>query len=195
MGCKQCGRVNVTMWADDSRFCSASCRDRFYGEAAAAPRVPETLDEVIFETLVADYPNALKEWGTQAGRDVQEYLHPERAEIYAEHVMRSPFGVGHGIGLRAAHNDYAPEYPPRQRPPLQERLRARIAKFIAPTFKTNQQERADAYARARVDALDAWASHYAIAEAVGARLHAAVPEAEHRAFEAEQHYAEGRRRW
>jgi hypothetical protein len=166
----------------------------FEGRAKAAPSKPQTLDDIIFETLVADYPKALREYGTQVGIEVGEYMGPERANIYAEHILGSPFGYGHSQGLKAAWNDYSPEYPPVQRTPLQERLRARIAKFIAPTFKSFQQERADAYARARVDLLDPWASHYAIAEAVNARLHAAVPHHERLAFEAEERYEAGRHR-
>jgi hypothetical protein len=195
MGCKQCGRVNVMMWAEDLRFCSASCRDRFYGEAAAASRKAETLDEVIFDTLVADYPRALEEWGKRAETDIAPYRQPERGEIYAEHIMRSPFGMGHGIGLRAAHSDYAPEHPLTQRTPLQERLRARIARFIGPTFKSFQDDRGDAYARARVDMLDPWAPQFAVAAAVQEHIHAPVPEAERAAHEAERRYEEGRRRW
>src|SRR5258708_4122771 len=192
MACLRCGKQQ--RWADDPRFCSGSCRERFYGEAAAAPRGPPTPRQGIRGPLAAGQPDALAGWGKQTGLDVVEYQGPESAKIYVDHIMRSPFGAGHGIGLRAAHSDYAPEYPAIQRTPLQERLRARLAKWIAPSFKTNQQARADAYARARVDLLDAWAPQFAVAEAVQARLHAAVPEHERLAFDAEERYQEGRRR-
>jgi hypothetical protein len=193
MPCLRCGSVGH--WEEDERFCSVSCKGLYYSQAGRPERQAQTLDDIIFDTLVADYPGALEEWGKQTGTDIAHYRRPERAEIYAEHLMRSPFGAGHGIGLRAAHSDYSAEYPPLQRTPLQERLRAKIAKWIAPTFKTNQQARADAYARARVDLLDAWAPQFAVAEVVQAHLHAAVPEHERAAFEAEQRYNEERRRW
>src|SRR5258708_21888400 len=193
MACLRCGKQQ--QWADDSRFCSLSCRQSFYGEAHAVPSKPQTLDELIFDTPVADYPKALREYGTQVSIEVGEYMGSERANIYAEHVLGSPFGYGHSQGLKAAWNDYSPEYPPIQRTPLQERLRARIAKFIAPTFKSSHADRADAYARARVDLLDSWVIHNAVTAAVQARPHAAISELERQAFEAEERYSETRRRW
>jgi hypothetical protein len=153
------------------------------------------LDDVIFETLVADHPRALQEWGKRTENDVEQYRQPERAAIYADGIMNTSFGASHGVGLRAAHSDFAPEYPPIQRTPLQERLRVRIAKFVEPTFRSNQQARADAYARARVDRLEHWMCWNAVVEAVQARVGAAVPEAERAAHAEEARYEAGRRRW
>jgi hypothetical protein len=193
MPCLRCGAQR--QWEQDQRFCSASCRERFYGEAAAAPRKLETLDDVIVDTLIADYQRALREWCAQTGADVNEYSQPERARIYARHILASPFGFGHAQGLKAAWNDYGPEFPPIQRTSLQERMRARIVKFIAPTFKSFHADRADAYARSRVDLLDPWAVYNAVSAAVQAPLDRAAPQHERLAFEEEQRYEEGRRRW
>jgi hypothetical protein len=150
---------------------------------------------VIYNTLVADYDRALREWGKRTETDIASYQRPERAELYADAIMATAFGASHGVGLRAAHADYGPEYPPVHRTPLQERLRARIAKFVEPTFRSNQQARADAYARARVDRLEHWMCWNATVEAVRARIGVAVPEAERAAFAAEERYEATRRRW
>src|SRR5215469_270921 len=123
MPCLRCG--SLRQWEQDQRFCSASCKGLYYGKAEAAGRQPATLDDVIFDTLVADYPRALEEWGKRTERDVSQYQQPSRAEVYADSIMNTSFGAGHGVGLRAAHSDYGSEYPPVQRTPLQERLRTR----------------------------------------------------------------------
>jgi hypothetical protein len=195
MSCLQCGQYGT--WAENPRFCSRECADRFNDDAGAraAPRKAQTLDDVIRDTLAADYSNTLADWGKQAGIDIGQYNRPERAKIYVSRMMRSPFGLGHGQALRVAHNDYGAEYPPIDRTPLQQRLRTRIAKWIEPTFKSYPAERADSYARSRVDMLDPWASQFAVEEAVRADLNLRMSEAERQAHEAEARYEAERRRW
>jgi hypothetical protein len=154
-----------------------------------------TLDDAIYETLIEDYPRALREWGKRTEADIDLYQHPARAKIYADAVMKPTFGAGHGQGLCAAWSDYAPAHPPRQRTRLQERMRAKIAMAVTPTFKTNQAERGDAYARIRIDLLEPYIIWNATVEAVRADLNVHMSDEERRAREDEERYITGRRQW
>jgi len=180
------------MWADDSRFCGAACRGRYYDEENAAQREQPTLDDLVFELLVPDYELAVRELRSISGAPILKHeLAPENAECYAEKLahMTWPQRImleSRGVALR----EVVVEDEPIQRTRLQEDLRALFVKWFTPLYKTQAVQRADARARFLVDRLNDPFRH----EAARLAMRGSPPpdyrlEAELTAHDAERRYA------
>ncbi|SRR6266852_4997187 len=153
MSCLRCG--SARQWEQDQRFCSASCRGRYYDDADATPRDPPTLDEIVCDILIEDYYTRVPDDHDESHAEI--YVIAIRDEAWTRRVKAR--------AINAAMGDFGPEHPPVERTPMQERLRVAIREFIKPRFRTDQELRSDAYARVMVDAVEWWIINQALEKA------------------------------
>jgi hypothetical protein len=111
MGCRQCGRTSVTMWPEDTRFCSAFCCESFYGQASLRER---TLDDFIIDLFAEDYEAALRECRAISGAPVYKHeMTPERAAHYADKLIDIAWPSSIlDRAIAASKGEVAPEHPP-----------------------------------------------------------------------------------
>lgn len=175
--CLNCGARSSALWMEGGAdFCSADC-EAAYGRNGAAPAQPKSLDDVVFDVCIAYY---LETENDQAAG---------HAELFGDALLDHAFQFYSvdEVAARAGRRCEPPELDEPYRMPLQQRIRAAVARFMRRLYRNDPmgEVRADAAARAVADRIEG-AKEYDAMEAAKRGPQPKIPEDLRRAMEAEQ---------